>query len=323
MATSFKTVRLGSDNVDYSAADAAALAAATAHAARTDNPHSSTIAQVGEYAWTWADAAARLAQTGLTQSHVDKGIKGYQVDMQKAYRLIGVSPAVWAPLPDPRLGEPHWMIPVFGTTTMSASGLSFTLGNSGTATARTQANANAGTRMPRGGAVTAASAGALGLSRTGALSFMPFRLTMRCALVPSTNWRFFCGIGSTVDAFAANANPSTWRNTIAIGRGNGETNVQLYHASASAVTQVDIGASFPAAVLDSAYLLEIFTLDMLTYGVQVRNMESGAEYSTTFSSNVPAAPNVAAYWSSPNSDNSAVSCDAGKIVMAPYERIAA
>lgn len=309
-------------STDLSNNDSANAATIAAHIANTANPHAVTPLQVGEYAWTWADSSEKAAQTGLVAGLV--GLLGWQVDMKKAYRLASVSPTVWAPAPDGRLGDPQVMSPVAGTTTMSVVGLSFTLGNSGTATARTLANTNAGTRMPRGGAVTAASANALGLSRTGALPLnVPFRLWMRTALVPSTNWRWFCGIGSTVDAFAANANPSTWRNTLAIGRGNGEANVQLWHAGASAVTQIDLGGSFPAATLDSAYLIEMYTLDLATYGVLVRNMESGAEYSTTFSANVPGAANVAAYWSSPNSDNAAVSCDAGKITFAPYERIAA
>lgn len=264
------------------------------------------------YQWTWADAAERLAEAVGASDVLSLG---YQADIALGFQLLGEGPSRWGSEPDPAMGIPRTLTTFNNGTSLSGNlSASVTLG---TATARAQAATNAATMLTRLGALTAAGAGSIALlrSNTGAgFSLMGgcrFRTQFTLGAV-SASMRWFAGMSSTIPV--GNVDPATFVNSIGVGRGNGEANVQLYHNDGAGVaTQIDLGADFPAATLDSAYEFEFYTFSGAEITYQLTNLSTGAAVSGVAASNLPTNTAVLSaspeFYSSNNADAVQVSLD--------------
>jgi hypothetical protein len=215
--------------------------------------------------------------------------------MEVGYKLLGVSPTRWGELDDPACPPRFWrgyMAPQTGTTVVNINspGVSAV---AGTLTALAATSTNNATKIPRIQNLTAAPAGSIAVLRTTAVpplfSFRGRQTTVLSAVTAGMRW--FLGWTST--AIASDVDPATALNSIGIGRGAGEANVQLYHNDGSgAATQVDLGAGFPAATLNSGYEIHALTRDNVTWGVAVRNVNTQEEVSAALSTNVPATASM-------------------------------
>ena len=266
------------------------------------------------YQWVWADAAARLAQA-VTSSQV--GFIGFQTDIALEYTLTGVSSTRWSINNDPSMGFERSIVP---NGINNGTGFSTNMGGAvvlGTATARSQAITNPATMLTRLGIVTAAGAGSIGLFRVVAgnsfavMGGARWRGRMTLGAV-STNIRYYMGMSGLPNP-AADINPNTLLNSFGIGRCNGEANLQLVRNDGAGVgTQIDLGASFPAATLDSAYELEFYTFNGISMSYQVTNLTTLAAVSGVVVTDLPAltpAGSNPIYYVSNNIDAVAVALD--------------
>jgi hypothetical protein len=246
------------------------------------------------YEWTWANAAARLAQA-VTASQF--GAIGYQQDMQLQFRLVQVSPVRWGEMADPQLSLVHSWRAVLGQVPTQTQG--FVVTATSVAAPRGATGTTKSSLMARTGVQTTAVAGNFAISRCQtnpeAWQFgQGIRARFRTVLGPVTaNMRWFMGFSATVPA--ANVNPNTFVSCFGIGIGDEASgNIQLYHNDAAgAPTQTDLGASYPARTTLLGYGFQLFTLDGLTYAWQVRTLNSPeVSVSGIASVNVPAATGI-------------------------------
>jgi hypothetical protein len=282
--------------------------------------------QAPMYTWTWADAAERLAQT-VSASDLFK--LGYQTDIARGYQLNSLSggqPNTWGELFDPTLG-PVRRISLQNNAVVVSLGIASTT-SFGTLATRTPTAASKSAALARCALNTAAGAGSIGVLRgTGGSLLLAgtnagFRVSLTAvpgAVSASMRW----AMGLVTTAPAANVDPGALTNVIAIGRGNAEANLQLYHNDGAGVaTQIDLGADFPAATADDGYEIQIYSAAGASYVVQVRRLNGNYEASFTLDTNIPAAtwlPNW--FWySSNNTDAAVVSLDPAELVLQQITR---
>ena len=101
--------------------------------------------------------------------------------------------------------------------------------------------------------------------------------------------RAFCGMGP--NTAPTDVNPSTVANQFGMGWDSADTNVQIFHRGAGAVTKIDLGASFPRITVERsvAYELALFSPPGATQSVayEVTNLMSGAKATGTVTTNLP------------------------------------
>lgn len=272
---------------------------------------SAVYAASGGSWWTWANAAARAA-TPVSADQI--GMVGYQTDMALRYRLISQSGGVgrWSRLSWEDVGFVHTARARPGDAIMETCGYGCVV-TTGTLTAVTPSSTTKSLQLFRAAAVTAAGAGSTALFRGSASGLFGavtgLRWSVRVVLeTVAAGYRWYAG--STPSIFTANIDPATLLNCFGMGRGNGESNVQIYYNDgAGAATQVDLGASFPAATAGSGYGLEVYSPDGSSYSYQATNLDSGAQVSGTVSTNIPGsgAINLFEVYCSNNATASAVS----------------
>jgi hypothetical protein len=259
--------------------------------------------------WVWADAAARTAQV-VAANQV--GGKGFQVDLQLGYELLGVGPTRWGPLPDPSMGalRNHSAIPNSVSGGLGLIALSI---SNGTAMARNQTNTNVLTRMARVGVVSSAVAGNVAIIRSpvqGGFAFaggFRWRSQYGLAITSPAQWWFmgFDGVPA-----AAGADPATFTSCVGFGRSAGDANVQLIHNDgAGAAVKVDLGASFPALGTDQAHEIELYSFDGTSFSWQFTRLNTGAVISGTFNTDLPPVTPLAGcpiYYGGNNTDAVAI-----------------
>lgn len=240
--------------------------------------------------WTWPNAAARVAQP-VTRSSI--GDIGYQQDIARWYRLMGVGTTRWGQMPDPSLGPPKYATAQRGTTTIAQVGIGMSVTVGPGAAARSPSGATKSTNLDRVSIPTSAVAGNIGVFRNNASPGLPsvvgVRYQMRATLgaVGGSAVRWCMGITSS--APGATANPNTFLNGVWIGRESG-SNLQLFNNDgAGTATTTDLGASFPGATVNTGYGLEIFSLDGSSYVYQVHLIDNPLiAVSGTISTDIPA-----------------------------------
>lgn len=265
---------------------------------------------VGPFRWVWANAAARIAQSVVA---AEIGFYGYQVDIALEYQLLAVGPTRWGPMMDPAMGVERVIAVRNGANTYVGAGYGIdAFPVSGSTVARPAGGATPSLRLIRVGQVTGGGAGSTAIVRiltnSGAPCEQGARLRAKVVLDAVTAAeRWFFGVCDAIGA--ANVNPNTFLNSIGIGRGAGEANLQLFHNdNAGLATQVDLGAAFPAISANLAYELEIYTLAGTSYGVQVRNVDSEAQISLTLAADLPIVSGLLNWcmYSSNNTDAASV-----------------
>lgn len=276
-----------------------------------------------EYDWVWANATERLA-TDLFSGQV--GRVGYQTDLELEYELLDDSPLRWGPVPptDCPLNVWHgWtaLAQNAGGTHMGCNGGAFV----GTAGARTPTAGSAGSELLRFENLSAAGAGSSALySANGAKVAFNFRSIFRGTLGSvSGAMRWFMGWQLGGGLAPGNVNPNTFTDCIGIARCLGtDANVQLIHNDAAGVaTQVDLGASFPAATLNVGYELRTLSPALGSWRWAVRNLNTGAEVSGTLAANIPSVAGlIPSFYVNNNTDAVAVSLDCADFMWAQRTR---
>ena len=158
----------------------------------------------------------------------------------------------------------------------------------GVATARNVATTNFYSRLRRLGYVSAATAAAFAESRvavaqvtlgtgTGAGGFtkiVRFGCSDAATVVGA---RQFVGISSNTGA-ATNVEPATLLNSIGVGHGAADTNLQVYFGGSAAQPPINLGVNFPANTLSTdAYELALFASPFLSsVGYMVTRLNTGA-----------------------------------------------
>lgn len=267
-----------------------------------------------EYQWQWANAAARVASL---VSAAQIGRKGYQTDIAREYQRIGA--ARWGELADPQLG-PLKLSEGGDTNLVNALGYTGSVGiAAGTLTQRPSTSGSRGTAMLRTDITTAAGAGSQAAFRSSSvinpIPSQGFRFVTHVELsAASANVRWFAGLSATLSV--ANVNPNTFLNSCGIGRGNGEANLQLFHNDGAGVaTQVDLGASFPAATANVAFQFQLYTVDGTSIVYQVLNLNTLAEISGTLTTDLLGNTSLLFYYLSNNTDAVANSLGIGEARM--------
>ncbi len=246
----------------------------------------------GGYVWTWANSAARLAQS---VSPLEVGAVGFQVDIARVYRLASVSPSVWWQLPAEDTGEWHELVQVAGAVASQPSGLGSPVGGNasgGTATARNITATTKGTAQARLGYPTSAVAGQVAAYKTAAFPLASFpssallgtRYVHRWTSASrSTNMRWFAGLTSTFTGAL-----TSFLNCLGVGR-EANANMQFWHNDgAGAPSTIDLGAANPG-VPAGDYLQEVelyLPLGGARAGICYRNLDLGTEVSASVAANV-------------------------------------
>jgi hypothetical protein len=137
----------------------------------------------------------------------------------------------------------------------------------GTATARTVATTSLLAATRRIGYVSAAAAGNVCGWREGFTQHFlgnvaklgGFFVVIRFGLATvSADGRWFVGISNSATAAPTNVEPDTVNNSIGIGCGTADTNVQAWGRSTGAITKQNLGASFPGKTANVVYELRIY-----------------------------------------------------------------
>jgi hypothetical protein len=273
--------------------------------------NTAALALARTVAWSWADAAARNAQSVTA---ADVHARGFQTDVALNFRLANHSPVRWVAEPDPAMA-PSRSIQALIAGTFQAYGDSASV-IAGTATGRTPSSASKSLALIRTGMVTAASLGAVAILRGSTAGRAPsaygYRQEMRAMLgAVSANMRWSMGVMSA----PANTDhsPTVELNCVMIGADAADTTTQLYWNDASGTcSQFDLGASFPAKTLNTGYKLHVYTLNGTSFGWWVVNIDSGAERSGILTTNIPAASLVSwsyCYYVSSGLDSGSVALD--------------
>ncbi len=207
--------------------------------------------------------------------------------------------------------------------TLTSIGLA-TMTNSGTATAANIATTSKYTRTPRldmlvTTAATTAVAGyrapvalvTIGGSAAGVGGFECKIVGGPATGVATTTSRYFMGMVAGVTA-PTDVEPSTVQNIFGVGYDAADTNLQLMHRAAGAVTKVDLGASFPVPTTDRAviYQLEIYAAAGTTQsiGYKLTEIISGVTTTGIVTTNIPANTTLLAprIWSSVGGTSSVI-----------------
>lgn len=280
------------------AAPSAGLGTADAEGSASSLARSDHVHLLKAYAWTWANAAARNSQAGLTASHV--GLLGFQTDMALAYRLMAVSPARWA-----RLDDPDFITLGFGLGYASGQfnqvNLNTLSGQIGSFAARTLTNTNKATsRMRAAWNTAAASAGSTlyGRSSGGQQVFgggtgWRWRWVGGPGAVCADMIWYAGGADNAANGAAVNA-ISTLRNGILIGADSGNSGqLGIITASGSASSFTALGANFPGLTAGEIYDVEFYSPDGAPdIRYQVYRLSNGNEVSGTVSAaNMPTLGN--------------------------------
>lgn len=188
------------------------------------------------------------------------------------------------------------------STTITAVG-DAALTATGTATAANIATTNKHTYMRRleylvtTAATTAvagfrAAAAKWGIGGTGATDggfHMICRWGPATGVATATN-RAFVGMASSTAA-PTDVEPSSITNIFGMGWDAADTNIQIMHRGAGAVTKIDLGASFPVPTADrtKAYEIALFSPPGTTQSVsyEVTDLATGAVATGTISTNLP------------------------------------
>lgn len=192
--------------------------------------------------------------------------------------------------------------PAGNSTTISETGAA-ALTATGTATAANVANTNLHTYMKRlEYLVTVAATTAVAGFRSTAAMYTVGSTTagwggfyFNCRWGPATGVstatnRAFAGMGSATAA-PTDVEPSTITNIIGMGWDAADTNIQLMHRGAGAVTKIDLGASFPVPTVDRSkvYELVLFSPPGTTQsvGYQITDLGTGATATGVITTNLP------------------------------------
>lgn len=299
---------------DISTAAPSTIGTANAEGSATSLARSDHVHLAARRVWTWANAAARLAQS-VTAGQI--GLVGYQTDMDLEFELLAVTPAVrWGRLDDPSMGPWAQFFGAQGGT--SNNGLN--IGNvvAGTIGQRSPAPTNRSTARMRASFTTAASLGATGYFRIGGgatLGSTAFGFRYRAAFIPgvvSASMRWVYGIYDILGA-STNQSPTVVTNALAIGADlSVGPNLKIYHNDAGgAASSVDLGASFPGGQAGVGYEVEFYSADGSTVTYNVLNLNTGAETSGTLSTDIPTTSALLQHgcYESNNTDSTAISVD--------------
>lgn len=108
--------------------------------------------------------------------------------------------------------------------------------------------------------------------------------------VATTTHRCFVGMANTTAA-PTDVEPSSITNMVGLGYDAADTNMQIMHRGAGAVTKIDLGASFPVPTADrtKAYELVLFSKPGTTQevGYEVTDLATGAVASGLITTNMP------------------------------------
>lgn len=100
--------------------------------------------------------------------------------------------------------------------------------------------------------------------------------------------RVFYGLRN--DAAPTDVNPSTLTNMLGFGYDSADTNVQFFHNDASGTaTKVDTGLAKPSTDGSAAFFVRIFAPGGPTVNFEITNIISGATFSGTATTDLPAA----------------------------------
>lgn len=267
--------------------------------------------------WTWANAAARMAQVVTA---ADIGFRGTQTDLATKFELLGVGPTRWGLVPWPDIGPMRAAYGSNANASFQGAGLNFAIVN-GTPVSRAALQGNVALQLCRTGHATTAVPGASsqirgsggGASAGSIFNGVRTRTQITLAIV-SANMRWFAGLG-VLQGFPLNTNPNVIQNAMGIGRNN-QANLQFYHNDlVGLATEIDLGAAFPAVTLDSAYELILYAPNgAASWTYNVRNMTTNVEISGTVTTNIPNDPTsfiTFQYYLTNNTDAVAVEQDFG------------
>jgi hypothetical protein len=188
------------------------------------------------------------------------------------------------------------------STTITAEGAA-ALTATGTATAANAATTNLQTMMRRleylvtVAATTAVAGfrGAAAMWSVGGTAAGRGGFHLNCIWGPATGVatatsRAFCGMTNATGA-PTDVEPSSITNIVGMGWDAADTNIQIMHRGAGAVTKIDLGASFPVPTADrtEVYELALFAPSgtTQTVGYRVTNLTTGVSASGTISTNMP------------------------------------
>jgi hypothetical protein len=108
--------------------------------------------------------------------------------------------------------------------------------------------------------------------------------------VANTTSRAFTGMASSTAA-PTDVEPSSITNIVGMGWDAADTNIQVMHRGAGAVTKLDLGVSFPVPTVDrtSIYKLTMYSPSSTTQTINyvVDNLTTGATVSGTINTNLP------------------------------------
>ena len=108
--------------------------------------------------------------------------------------------------------------------------------------------------------------------------------------VATTTHRLWVGMSNNTAA-PTDVEPSTIANSVGVGYDAADTNMQIMHRGAGAVTKIDLGASFPVPTADRTKVYELVmfskpgTTQEVTY--EVTDLATGAVATGTISTNLP------------------------------------
>ena len=192
--------------------------------------------------------------------------------------------------------------PAGNSTTIVADGAA-ALTATGTATAANIATTNRHTYMRRleflvtVAATTAVAGwrGAAAMFGVGGVASGDGGFHFICRWGPATGVatatsRCFVGMASSTAA-PTDVEPSTITNSVGMGWDAADTNIQIMHRGAGAVTKIDLGASFPVPTADraKAYELALYAPPGTpqSVGYEVTDLATGAVASGTITTNLP------------------------------------
>jgi hypothetical protein len=156
-----------------------------------------------------------------------------------------------------------------GDTNTQPTPYGMALTTAGTATSRVVSFTNLYSRLKKFGLVSASTAGSLVVYRLnvprvtlggGTIGGFRMRMIFSCSDAATVASPIqFVGVSNTTAAPTATQLPSALLNSIGIGNGPSDTNLQLFYGGTTAQTQIDLGANFPANTLGvDAYLLDMY-----------------------------------------------------------------
>lgn len=251
----------------------------------------------GRFRWTWANAAARLAQTLVSG---DVGQQGWQTDLGRAYTCLALTgDVVWGEEEDRKWGHRRsskWTNDAWeeGENYLSGFGTSV-MGQSNVApTTRAEAVKYGCLNSLGGGYFSVYTDG----TRNGGNRYtygiryrgMILQRATGDGAAAGTWWVGACG---SVPASVLTGPPA---NSFVVGRMNSSTNLIVRLADASSQVQdIDLGANFPGSLLGQGYDVEVYSLDGASFAYNVTRVNTGHCASGVISSGFRPATGAGAY----------------------------